>query len=136
MGYYSKVRIIMGPKAYELLKNNCLKSNNEDAKDLLRKPYMKDDETIYYDSNDIEQDNAVYIGWNEIKWYERYESISIIMNTLDQLDKIVDDDEYELQDYFYKFMKIGEDNENEELTNDEYGEFTKEYHIICEFSID
>lgn len=134
MGYRSEVRLLMGPKAYELLKNNCKNSIDKIAQKALDDAEIETG-IVYYNEKDNEKEDAVYIKWHDVKWYEGYEDVDIIMTTLQQLDDL-DYDSNKLSEYFYKFMEIGEDDENNEQTNDDCGDYTADYYITCSFSQD
>lgn len=135
MGYRSEVRLLMGPKAYELLKANCRNSTDKIAKNTLKDVEMETD-IVYYNKALYEHEDAVYIKWHDVKWYDSYEDVKIVMRTLNELDTIVTNEEEILDEYFYKFMKIGEDGESIEYTNDEMEEFTEGYYIVHGFSED
>lgn len=135
MSYRSNVRIIMGPKAYELLESNCLKSENLDVKNMVLKPSDIDKECLYYTNDGEQKEDAVYIEWDDIKWNDTYEDIIAVIDTLGEIDSIVEEDEDKLEEYFYKFMKIGEDNASLEITNDDDDEYVEDYYIVCGFSM-
>ena len=134
MSYRSNIRIIMGPKAYALLESNCLKSENLDVKNMVLKPSDIDKECLYYTNDGEQKEDAVYIEWDDIKWKDTNEDIIAVISTLNEIDSIVEEDEDKLEEYFYKFMKIGENNESIEFTNDYDDEYVEEYYIVCGFS--
>ena len=125
MAYRSDVKILMGEKAYELLKNNCLKSDKDYVREMVEKP-------SWFEKND---DNSVLIGWSYVKWYSNYEDVKAVELTLRELDGIIEEDESKLDDYFYKKIEIGEDNRTEESTNDYGDEFVSDFYVECDFSI-
>ena len=44
--------------------------------------------------------DAIYFGWNDIKWYETYDGVFPIMSGLKNLQE---------NQYSYRYMRIGED---------------------------
>lgn len=125
MAYRSDVKILMGEKAYELLKNNCLKSDKDYVREMVERP-------SWFEEND---DNSVLIGWSYVKWYNGYEDVKAVELTLRELDGIIEEDDSKLNDYFYKKIEIGEDNRTEESTNDYDDEFVSDFYVECNFSI-
>ena len=95
MGYRSEVAIKCEEKAYEMLKETC-----HDADIMPDKIFKDGDEYILY--------------WDWIKWYEDYEDVSAIVKTLDKLDELQDPNDYETTGYGYRFMRLGEDDEDTE----------------------
>lgn len=93
MGYRSDVRIILSIDGFNELSKHVedhLKLNNlNDHYNYLK--YMD----VAYKSKD-----AIYFGWNNVKWYESYDGIFPIMSGLKKLE------EYQ---YSYRYMRIGED---------------------------
>lgn len=137
MSTLSNARIFMGPKAYELLENNFLASKSEEVRKLITEPYIIEKGRVCY-VNGYEKEDAVYIGWNSLKWFPYYDDIKIILNTIRELNKIVEEDEEDdkLQDYFYKMIVMFENNSITVETNDENEEYTEEFYVECKFSFD
>lgn len=130
MGYRSQVKILMGPKAFELLKENCLKHDLQIVRD------MVDPEQSFVEI-EKQEDESVLIGWNSVKWQPYYEDIKTIENSLKELNEIVENDcdGDKLEDYFYKLIQIGEDNRCEESTNDPDEQYVSDFYVDCSFSM-
>ena len=128
MGYRSDVKILMGLKAYEVLKSTCEASENEYVREMVQKP-----SSLTIDS----EANRVLIGWEWYKWYDGYEEIDAVEGVLNNLSEWVEEkpDEYPLKDYYYKQIRIGEDNATEEHTNDRYEEYVCDFYVTCQFSL-
>ena len=58
--------------------------------------------------------------WDWIKWYEDYEDVSAIVKTLDKLDELQDPNDYETTVYGYRFMRLGEDDEDTETRGNDW----------------
>lgn len=102
MGYRSEVAIKCEEKAYEMLRETCQKV------DLMPDKIFKDgDEYIFY--------------WGWIKWYGEYEDVAAIENTLNKLDELQEPSDYETIGYGYKFMRIGENDDDVETRENDYG---------------
>lgn len=100
MGYRSDVRIITSKKGFEELTGFV-------------KKYLGDRS---YDYNLLdhlgfkhETENAVFFGWNDVKWYEgcgcNYEHVDAIMEGLYSLAN---------NDYSYRYARMGEDYDDYE----------------------
>lgn len=91
MGYYSEVAIKCEEKAYQALKEAC-KNAGPDG--------------IYKDGN------YFIFYWDWTKWYDFYDDIAAIENIMDELDQL------EEVGYGYKFLRLGEnDNDVEHREN-------------------
>ena len=128
MGYRSDVKILMGTKAYELLKTTCLQSENEYVRAMVEKPSRLDIDSAA---------GHVLIGWEWYKWYDGYAEIDAVEHVLHKLDALVEEEpeRYPLADYFYKKIRIGEDNETEESSNDPCEEYVCDFYVECRFSL-
>ena len=113
MGYRSDVRITMSKRGFEQFKEN-VKNNIEKYK----KTLAPDSIAATYEYNllsDIDlmsdpEEEQVYIGWNDVKWYDGYASVDAIMDALYELDN---------QGYGYGYARIGESTEDiEEIYHD------------------
>lgn len=124
MGYRSNVKVLMSPKAFELLKENCLKSDIDYVKKMVDERYIQE-----------KDDERVIMFWDDCKWYSNYEDVKAVEGTLTQLNELIEKDESLLADYFYKKIEIGEDGRIDESSNDEDDEFTSELYPISGFSI-
>ena len=101
MGYRSEVAIKCEEKAYKMLKET----------------YRKVDFT----PDKIFKDGDEYILYYDcIKWDEIYEDVSAIIKTLDRLDELQDPNDYETTGYGYKFVRIGEDNDDIEIRQNDW----------------
>lgn len=135
----NNVRIILGPDAYELLEKNCLSSDCESVKMMIEKPSIKETGCKYpiWVNDDYEDMyDAVYIGWDDIKWSDRFEDVNTVINTLKECDDIVENDPSKDRYYFYKFMRIREDGYSEEYTNDDddIDRYVEDYYVVHGFS--
>lgn len=124
MGYRSDVKILMGDKALELMKETLKNHSKEYVRELIERP-------SFYS----EEPNNNIIGWSYVKWYPDYEDVSAVLSVLSELDRIVDNDPDKLDDYYYKLIELGEDNATSISTNDYDEEFTHDFYISCEFSM-
>lgn len=115
MGYRSNVRIIVSKKGYEELK----KFNIEYLTEVGREQPDKEGFAVNEWVNNVnllnhldvfaENEEFVYFGWDDIKWYDGslgYPSVNAISDGLDSI----------LQDgYSYRFGIIGEDDTDMEI---------------------
>ncbi len=115
MGYRSDVRITMSKNAYEKFKKYVNEHITNYKNNLIKGTISSE---MNYDYNllnhtDIKEENKynqVLLGWNYIKWYDDYEEVNAIMDSLYKLEE---------NDYGYSYMRIGEDLEDiEELYSD------------------
>lgn len=98
MGYRSEVAIKCEEKAYKLFEEVFLE----------RELYIMPDK-IYKDGDDY------ILYWEWAKWYECYEGVQAIIDVMNDLDDCGNKD----GGYGYKFMRIGEDdNDTETRSND------------------
>lgn len=113
MGYYSEVAIKCGKKAYGMLKETCTRLIMPD------KIFKDGDEYILH--------------WDWIRWDENEDIIKKIKNTFNKLDELQDEqDDDDATGYGYKFIRIGESNNDVETReNDEDIELC----IICKIDI-
>ena len=71
--------------------------------------------------NKIFKDGDEYIlHWDCIKWYEDCEDVSAIIKTLDKLDELQDSNDYETTGYGYRFMRLGENDEDIETRENDW----------------
>ena len=120
MSTRSTVKIKLGPKAEEFLKEHVLQTSDKYAIQLIENPHFLDNG---------------FIGWCDIKWYSHYSDVGAVLNALEELDKIVEEDPEKLKEYYYKMIQIEEDNSTYETTNDEDEEYTSDFYVICDFSL-
>lgn len=93
MGYRSDVRIILSIDGFNELSKH--------VKEYLRLNKLNDNYNYlkYMDAVHRAKD-AIYFGWNDIKWYETYDGVFPIMSGLKNLQE---------NQYSYRYMRIGED---------------------------
>ena len=125
MGYMSNVKIKMGTDAYKLLKETCEASEKDYIRDMVKPSICEE----------FKEDGYVTIEWPYCKWYNSFEDVTSVNNVLRELDSIVEEDSDKLDTYFYKIIRIGEDNQTDDDTNDYDGEFTDDFYVECHFSI-
>lgn len=94
MGYYSDVRIKTTKKGYKALQNEIEKYIKE-------KDYLVDN--LLKIAKVAETDEVVTIDWQDLKWYEQYEDVKVITNSLSKIQE---------QEYSWTFARIGEDYED------------------------
>lgn len=106
MGYRSDVRIIMSKNGF-----NKFKKYVEDHIRKYKLNNIKEGSiaaTYNYDYNllnnlDVSKassdGNQIYIGWDNLKWYDGYEEVDSIMDSLNKLEK---------NGYGYRYVRIGE----------------------------
>lgn len=126
MEYKRDVKILMGNKAYELLRNNCLASDNETVRDMVNEEKGFSLEKI--------NENTILVGWKSIGWYASHENICCVDDTLQQLEDMVEENPNSLKDNFFKIITIAEDNTTE-LTNDLGDKFVGDFYIKDAFSM-
>lgn len=98
----SEVAIKCEEKAFEMLKKVY-----EDKNCLPDKVYKDED--------------CFIIHWNWIKWCDYiYEDIAAIAGVLDELDKLQKPDNHEDTGYGYKFMRLGESDDDVETRKNDY----------------
>lgn len=120
----SNVKVILGIKAYDILKENCLKTNKQEVMDIVLAP---DDFT--------KAEDYILIGWENIMWSEDFEEIVTVKETLSQLDELVEKNAEKIKDYFYKIIQIEDTNYIMQDSNDLYEEYTSDFYVICNFSM-
>lgn len=93
MGYRSDVRIILSIDGFNELSKH--------VKEYLRLNKLNDHYNYlkYMDVVHRTKD-AIYFGWNDIKWYETYDGVFPIISGLKNLQE---------NQYSYRYMRIGED---------------------------
>lgn len=105
MGYRSDVRIIMSKKAYEEFKRNV----SEHISSYKVKNIIDGSLNSNYDFNllnnlsvkrETKDKSQIFIGWNELKWYDGYEEVDAIMDSLSTLAA---------KGYGYRYMRMGEE---------------------------
>lgn len=106
MGYYSDVNLICKNKAYEEIKkvweeNNLIPNTVKFHKDT----------------------NTYVVNWSWIKWYSCFPEIIAIESTLMSFD------EKEPEEYSYKLLCIGEDDQPSEMESPEA------YDYLCDYCI-
>lgn len=99
MGYRSEVAIKCEEKAFELFKSVF-------AKEEL---YIKPD-NIYKDENDY------ILYWDWVKWCDDYEGVKEITNVMCDLDDHGNED----GGYGYKFIRLGEDDNDVETSSNDW----------------
>ena len=124
MGYRSDVRIVMSKKGYNEFKkyvkehiDNYKKNNLEESTIAYESEYdynLLNKADIFKQSTDKKQ---IYIGWDNLKWYDGYEDVDAIMDSLNKLED---------NDYGFCFSRIGESYDDiEEI----YCDMTKKDNI-------
>lgn len=115
MGYRSDVRIVMSKNGYKEFK----KYVNKHTKNYVSKE-IKPGTVVSlsnYDYNmlnslDVSKETIdgkqVYIGWDSVKWYEGYEEIDAIMDSLNKLEE---------NGYGFNFARSGESYDDYESIN-------------------
>lgn len=99
MGYRSEVAIKCEEKAYELFKQ------------------VFTEEELYIAPDKIYKDGDDYIlYWDWIKWYEEYDGVKAIEDVMLDLDDHGNKD----GGYGYKFMRLGEDDEDTETSSNDW----------------
>lgn len=134
MGYTSNVKILMGKKAFDLLKARCLASEDENVRAMVdaKENYV---EIQTSEENGSYPEDSVSIKWVGFKWYNNYEEVKAINRVLTELDSNVEEIPESIKDYFYKMIQIGEDNATDERSNDDDDEYVSDFYVNCEFSI-
>ena len=101
MGYRSEVAIKCEEKAFEMLKDTCERVDCNPDK-------------IYKDGEQF------IIYWDWIKWYESYEDVSAIISTMDKLDELQNPNNYGETGYGYRFMRLGENDDDVETRENDW----------------
>ena len=110
MGYRSDVRIIVSKNGYTELR----KYVEEHIKKYKLENIKPDSVSASFDydfnllnsldvSKASDDNKQVCLGWNDLKWYDGYEEIDAIMDSLTKLGK---------NGYGYRFARIGENTED------------------------
>ena len=106
MGYRSDIRIIVSKNGYKKLKKYV-----EEHIEKYKIKEIKSDSiaaSFNYDydllnrldvSKASADGNQIYIGWNDLKWYDGYEEVDAIMDSLAKLEE---------NGYGYRYSRIGE----------------------------
>lgn len=130
MGYRSDVKLVISKKGYDMIAENCAKSDKEWVRNMLTENTITETSK---DNNNL-RDDAISVEWNCVKWYRHFEDVSAVEDILDMLDKKVEENPELLDDYFYKLIAIGEDNYTTERTNDLDYEILDDFYVECRFS--
>lgn len=105
MGYRSDVRIAMSKNGFEQFKKNVQEHINEYKNKLPDEAIAKNFSYDLLNNLDINSElddkssNQVYFGWNDVKWYDGYEDVDAIMDSLNKLEE---------QGFGYNYARIGE----------------------------
>ena len=120
MGYRSDVRIIVSKNGYKELRKYIDEHIRKYKIDNIKEGSVAD--AYNYDFNllnnlDVSKasadGNEIYIGWDSLKWYDGYEEVDAVMDSLDKLEE---------NGYGYRYSRIGEnfdDIEEKEADNTE-----------------
>lgn len=96
MGYRSDVRLITTEEGWQKLKsfasNYLLEKTGTDKYN-----YLLDE---YIDIFEVDGNSVVFVGWNDIKWYESMEDVDAVMKGLEYLEEL---------DIPYRYARLGED---------------------------
>ncbi len=117
MGYRSDVRIIVSKNGYKELRKYVEEHIKKYKVNNIKEGSVAD--SYNYDFNllnnlDVSKESAdgneIYIGWDNLKWYDGYEEVDAIMDSLNKLED---------NGYGYKYARIGESFDDiEELEAD------------------
>lgn len=111
MGYRSEVAIAIQEKDFEKLKAHPVVAGNGSAETIM--------ELLLYADKILKDDDVIIIHWDWIKWYKDFESVSMVMNFLDDCAD------------GYAFVEIGEDGATHTLY-EESSDGRDFYDYICE----
>jgi len=92
MGYRSEVAVVIKKEVYETFVNGFSEKDKQDIASLIK--YAEEYQNEY----------AVLLNWQDIKWYPDYEDVRAVMSSLDNLSG---------DDYF--FVRIGDDSDDTEM---------------------
>jgi len=87
MGYRSDVRIMTTSKGWDIIQKN--------AEACKQAQIMLENTTVFHKT-----DEYVYLGWNDEKWYDDFDEVQNIMNSLEEIAENGED---------YHYVRIGED---------------------------
>lgn len=121
MGYRSELRIKISKQGFEMIKENIEKSKYKTMLD--------------FDVREELNDGAMLFGYDCIKWDPNYKEVDAIESVLRKLDKLVKDNPDSLEKYFYKEIKIGEDGNITENSNDDDEQFVEDFYAYTSFSL-
>ncbi len=108
MAYISDVRILTTDKGYKELQNFIDSYLTEDDKKY---------NLLYNADVNVAKNKYVYLGWNQVKWYENSEKYKEVQAIVKGLQHLKDND------ISYRFSKFGQyyDDYEEEIFNSDYG---------------
>ena len=116
MGYRSDVRVIVSRNGYKKLKNYVEEHINKYKSTLSPNSISLTRDYDYNLLNNLDVSKAssdgkqIYLGWNYLKWYDGYEEVDAIMDSLNKLEE---------NGYGYRYSRIGENYDDiEELEAD------------------
>lgn len=98
MGYRSDVSIICKEKAFENFKKAW-------------------EEVDFRPDRILKNDDAYFLIWEWVEWYEDYPDVDKIIEVMNDLDEQTDDE------YGYSMIEIGEDNYTDERGNQDFDGF-------------
>lgn len=135
MGYRSNVKLLISKKGFEKLEEQCLKSDNNYVRDMIK---IDTDGLDLFESsvnNTALPKDSIMLGWTDVKWYQDFEDVQTVEDVLSELDNMVKEEPALIDEYFYKLIEIGEDGRTREETNDENEKFVSDFYVIQDFSI-
>lgn len=119
----TNVKILVGEKLLEMIKENCLKSEKDFIKEMVGEKHI------------VEQDGKFFLEYNNVKWRESFEDVKAITSMLKKANEMVEEDKELLKDYYYKFVGLPASEDFEEYSNDDDSEFTDDFYGFAEFSL-
>lgn len=119
----TNVKILVGKKLLEMIKENCLKSE----KDFVRE--MVNEENI------IEKEGKFFLSYTNVKWNERFEDVNAVTSMLKKANEMVERDSELLDDYYYKLVSLPSAECFDEYSNDDDEVFTESFYGFSDFSM-
>ena len=107
MGYRSDVRIVMSKNGFKEFKKQVKNHiRNYKRRNIVKGSVSDEYNSVYnlLDNVDISKEyvddkNKIYFGWDYLKWYDGYEEVDAIMDSLSKLED---------KGYGYSFARLGE----------------------------
>jgi len=106
MGYLSSVRMSLTKESYDFISNKLKEKVKGNRYNIFEHPSMIK-----------EKDDNIYLGWNDIKWYEGddeyFPDVNAIMNILHNISDSTYTSEIEdMKKYSFIYLRIGENYED------------------------
>ena len=117
------VKILVGKKLLEMIKENCLKSEKNFVREMVS------------EKNIVEKEGKIFLLYQDVKWNERFEDVSAVTSMLKKANEMVERDSKLLDGYYYKLVSLPSAECFDEYSNDDGEAFTESFYGFADFSM-